>query len=990
MAFREIGPAVMGGRLDAVAGIPGNPRVIYLGHSSGGLYKSTDAGTTFAPIFHAGSSTAIGALALSPSDPNVVYAGTGEGFPRNTASPGDGIFRSADGGKNWRFVGLQASQHVAKIAVAPGEKTVFVAALGDEFRPGGMRGLYLSRNRGQTWSRVLYGNETTGASDVAIDPRDPRVVYAGMYDFLRRPWTFRSGGPGSGLYKSTDGGTHWMRLSDERHGFPSGAMDRVGVALCARDPNVVYAFAPNARGMLYRSSDAGAHWRMVNAHRDINFRPFYFSQLRVDPRNCKRVYSLAGGNSVSEDGGVTFKPFGGGGDNHDLWIDPADPARLLNGSDLGFDISLNRGKTWNHVNIIPFAQIYRVGFDLSVPYDVMAGMQDHEVWWGPNELWNGDGVDDGAWRRILGWSDGQYALADPRDADIIYETGHFGDVARLNMRTGDLRDISPQPYIAFGTAPTAFRHRFNWTAPLYRSPNNPDVLYYGGEVLFKSNDGGASWEAISPEFSPCAPELLARSGGPITHDNTNAETYCTIYSIAEDQFDPKRLWIGTDDGKLWTLRNGSWNHVDVPGVSAGARVSGIETSHRGSGSALVAFDRHGAGDDRPYVYETRDFGATWTNISGGLPSYVHVVREDPRNPDLLFAGTERGIWASFDRGRHWTSLMLGEAPVPVYDVQIQPAFNDLIVGTHGRGFLILDDLAPLENLTRAVAAGSALFTPMPAWRYQFRPSTDHGRGAFVAANKPAGAMISFYAAGPVAKREHAQIEIRDERGALVRRLETGVGAGINRTTWDLRADALGGKHVDQDARSSYVFYPLRIIGPRVLPGTYSVRLTLRGRTFAAPLQVRLDPHSRAGASDLQAQAQAIERINVQQERGEVMLHRIERLHAQAAALAKRPALSAALRNDLSGFNGDLAALADRLRNPDSGYREAARPVEQLAYLRYQIDQYDGPPTNAQAQAIDEFSGAIGDAESRSKELFGKRLDDLNAALRSAGIPALSP
>lgn len=991
----------MGGRLDVVAGIPGDPRTIYAGHSSGGLYKSTDGGESFSAIFDVGTSTAIGAFAVAPSNPNVLYVGTGEGFPRNTASPGDGVFKSINGGKTWTSVGLRASRHIAKIAVDPLDpNVVLVAALGPEFAPGGERGIYRSQDGGKTWQRVLSVNATTGGSDVVFDPQNPQIVFAGTFDFLRRPWHFRGGGPGSGLYRSLDNGRTWQRLTDPslHDGLPGGIINRVGVAVCDGDPNIVYAIVPTRDGMLYRSIDSGSHWTLVNADQDLVFRPFYFSQVRIDPRNPNRVYIISGDNQVSSDGGKTFKYFGGGGDNHDLWIDPADPRRMIAGSDMGLDLTMNGGETWNFDNVVPFAQVYRVGYDLAIPYHIMGGLQDHEVWWGPSTLWNDGeygGVPGGAWRNIVDWGDGQYAMADPRDPDIVYLDTHFGDLVRRNLLTGDVRNIAPQPMITFGTGAGSYPYRFNWSAPLYISPHDPNVLYFGGNVLFKTTDAGQHWSVVSPDLSqPCDRRKLGPSGGPISRDDTNAETYCTISAISEDAGDANTLWVGTDDGNLWITRDGGghWQNVgtNVAHLPPSADISSVHASRTTPGVAYVSFDRHELGDPAPYVSYTTDYGRTWTDIARGLPSYVHVIREDPRNGNLLFAGTEQGVSISFDRGRHWQSLMLGLAPVPVYDLAIQPVFNDLILGTHGRGFYILDDITPLEAL--AQTHGPALFAPMEAWEYEPRPTYEPGRGAFVAQNKPYGAQISYYLPQRPKKMRapSVRLQIVGANGAVVRTLDAPATPGIERVVWDLAADPPGGKNAVQDSRSFYVFYPLRIDGGRVPPGTYAVRLTVGKTVMEQPLVVRLDPASRASASDLEAQFDALQRLAQMQERGEVQVRVVANLDDQIARLEGRA--TAATKRALAAYRRRIDAAANALRNgngsENAGYRRPAQLIDQIAYLRYLIEGYPGPPTDAQQSLIDRYGAQMDAMQRRTHGLFTADLSVVNAVLRGANLPPL--
>jgi photosystem II stability/assembly factor-like uncharacterized protein len=955
LKWRIVGPAVMGGRLDAVAGVPGDPNTIYLGHSSGGLYKSTDGGMTFDAIFDAGRSTAIGAIAVAPSNPSVVYAGTGEGFPRNTAALGDGVYRSDNAGKTWRAVGLSGTQHVAKIAVDPSNPNIaLVAAIGPEFSPGGERGIYRTSDGGQTWQRVLYVNPTTGGSDVAFDPSDPNVAFAGTFDFLRQPWTFRGGGPGSGLYRSTDGGVTWTKLTDPaRHdGLPGGIINRVGLSISAHHPNVVYAIVPTRKGVLYRSDDGGLQWRLVNKDPDLVFRPFYFSQVRVDPDRPNIVWNISGGLQRSTNGGKKFHGVEAGGDNHDVWIDPKNHDRVLLGSDMGFDLSNDDGKTWSFVNTMPFGQIYRVGYDRDVPYHVMGGMQDHEVWWGPNTLWNDSGVSNGSWRNISDWGDGQYAWPDPRDSTIIYEDTHFGDLTRRNLLTGQARLIGPQPMITFGSGAGSSKYRFNWSAPLLISRYNPREIFYGGNVLFRSYSGGQSWDVISPDLTqPCDPSWLLRSGGPISHDNTNAETYCTIYSIAEGSSSGV-IWAGTDDGHVdVTHDNGvSWGDVgkNITGVPAHAIVASIETSKTDPGVAYATFDAHRLGDTRPYIFMTRDNGSTWTRIDRGLPLWAYVVREDPRATTLLFAGTEDGLWVSFDRGAHWQDFRLGMNHVPVFDLQIQPDANDLIAGTHGRGFAILDDLAPLENLARAVQSQVALFSPADAWRYTSRPYYDLGQNAFVADNKPYGAVLSYYlkphakAKVPKGKKappkEKVTLEILNAQGAVVRHLDGTADAGVNRVVWDLTADPPNWPHTRQDPRPFYVFYALEVDGPEVLPGSYTVRLHARGATLDVPLRVRLDPENDATISDLRAQYDALARLAAAQERGEVWLAQLKNHGRKAAALA----------DELRNGNG----------SQNAGYRDPAKVIDQIAYLRHILATSYTGPTDAQAMLMQQYEQQI--------------------------------
>jgi len=998
LSYRWLGPAVMGGRLDAVAGVPGNPKIVYLAHSSGGLWKSSNGGLSFASVFEAGRSAAIGAIAIDAHNAQRVLIGTGEGFPRNTAAYGDGVWLSTDGARHWRNVGLRDSGSIAKIAIDPQNgRVVLAAAMGHEFAPGGERGIYRSSDGGTHWSRVLYVNDTTGGSDIAFDPKNGNVVYAGMFDYLRRPWIMRSGGPGSGLYRSVDAGLTWRKLTDPRlrNGLPAGPINRVGVSVCFSNPRIVYAFVPVKHGMLYRSVDAGAHWQLRNASQEINFRPFYFSQVRCDPSNPQRVFAVAGGLSVSKDGGRRFHNAGGGGDNHDLWIDPTDAQRLLNASDMGFHYSVDGGKTWSFDNVVPFDQIYRVGFDMDVPYHVMGGLQDHEVWRGPNEVLNqNDTVAGGDWLNISDWGDGQYAMADPRDPSVVYEDTHFGDLARENLRTGERRYISPQPIIGFGTAAETYKYRFNWSAPLLLSHFDPDVIYFGGNVLFRSADQGNSWNEFSPDLTRCEPAQLAASGGPITFDNTNAETYCTIYAIGEDAKSPLTVWYGTDNGHVEITRDGGASWRDVSGNIAGlplpARVSSLAPSLTSAGVAYATFDRHQWNDYAPYAFVTRDYGATWTAIGRGLSSYVHVVREDPRNANVAYAGTETGAFVTFDAGSHWTDLRLGIPHVPIFDLQVHPRDNDLIVGSHGRGFYVLDDLTPLQQWGRALAAGNYLFAPMPALRYASSSYHEHGRGAYLSDNKAYGALISLYLsnAPPAVGKKKPSILVRvaDSAGRTIDAFPVAVHAGLNRFSWDLHTLPPSGANTVQDKRAYYIFFPMKIRGPQVPPGAYTIKVDVAGRTLTAPVTVEMDPHHPVSAADLQSQYDALQGLAETQERVEIALAHVDGVRRQLATLRPR---AGALQPQLDAYDHMLAADLESLRNPEpSGYRRPARLSEQLAYLRYTIEQYDGPPTHSQQSLAQTYAAEASQIEDRLTVLFGDPRSALNAKLRAAGLPEL--
>ena len=994
LQWRSIGPAVMGGRLDAVAGVPGQPDTIYLGHSSGGLFKSTDGGVTFVSAFDQGTTQSIGAIAVSAADPEEIYIGTGEGFPRYPASFGDGVYKSEDGAKTWKRVGLEKTERIARIAIDPQDpKIVLVAAMGHEWGPNEERGIFRSADGGATWKRTLFVNPTTGGSDVEFDPKDPKVVYAGMFDYRRYPWLIRSGGPGSGLYRSEDGGVTWTRLNDPKldNGLPDGPVDRVGVAISPSNPSVVYAMLPNKKGLLYKTTDAGTHWTMVNGDRNLDSRHFYFSQVRVDPKDENRVYVLSGEFLTSEDGGKSFHVINAGGDNHDLWIDPTDANRLLEGSDMGFYASNNRGHTWDYVNTIPMGQAYRIGYDMDEPYHVMAGFQDHEVWWGPNEMWSDSGVTNGDWKHLVVWGDGNYAMADPSDSNTVYLDTHFGDITRVDIRTGEAQFITPYPVSQTGTGVGAFKYRFSWDAPLYISPHNPNVLYFGGNVLFRTADRGNTWTVISPDLTTNNTDEEKSSGGPIAPDNSNAESHCTIFAIAEDAADPKTLWVGTDDGNLQLTRDGGahWTNVvrNVAGLPANSWVSSIHTSHTAPGRAYVSFDRHQLGDFEPYVYVTDNYGKSWKKISDGLSSWVHVVFEDPHQPNLLYAGTQVGVFASFDRGLTWTDLRLGLPHLPVFDLTVHPRDNDLIIATYGRGIYVLDDVTPLQHLAEAEKTQAMVFKPVTTYRYIPTPSVKRGARPFVAKNKPYGAMISYYLpAQTVQQSPSIVLDIEDSAGKHVRSLRPTSNAGINRVVWDLRED-LPGQEAPANAqgrRRQGGGRPIR--GVKVLPGEYIVKLTVAGQSSQGRFEVKMDPHRTYRREDLVAEQKAGRQLVAMQHQGQQALAKINALEQQLAG-AKEKLGAVSVSSEISIIQGELHTLSLDLINTEPDHPQTI--LQQIAFLNHLVvDLYDGAPTRAQILAIDHNQQQLAKVLSELNHLQTVDVAKLNAHLKTAGLPAV--
>jgi photosystem II stability/assembly factor-like uncharacterized protein len=990
--WRSIGPAVFGGRVTDVAGVAGNPNIIYVAHSSAGLFKSTNGGITFDSVFNDGHTLSIGAIALEPDNPEVVYIGTGEGTARNSASFGDGIYKSMDGGRTWRHLGLDNTERFARIVVNPERPDVlFAAAMGHEWGPNRERGLYRSTDAGATWKQVLYVNDTTGAGDVTLDPRNPNIIYAGMYDYLRKPWYFRSGGPGSGLYRSADGGDTWTKLTDPAipNGLPSSQpLGRIEIRVSQSHPAVVYAMIESREGLLWRSDDHGEHWAMISKDNRIDPRPFYFSNIRVDPNDENRIYVLASDPWISEDGGKTFRPIDYWtvfGDCHALWIDPTNPSRLMLGSDGGLFVSNDRGKNWEFSNNMPMAQAYHVAVDMADPYNVLGGFQDHEMWRGPNERWDVTGVRAGDWRRLRAHADGMFIVADPRDPNIIYYDGQ-GDITRFDMRTHEERYIQPYPVGTAGVGAGMMKYRFNWNPPILMSEFNPDVIYHAANVLFKTTDGGYSWKVISPDLTTNNPEELKLSGGPVSPDNSTAEFHCTITALAESPLDAKTLWAGTDDGNLQVTHDGGqhWTNVarNINGLTQEAWVTSISASRRDPGTVYASFDRHQLDDFAPYIYVTHDSGRTWSKIVGGLRGYVHVVAEDPKQPGLLYAGTEVAFFVSFDAGQNWTDFRLGLPPLPVYDLRVHPRDNDLIIATHARGFYILDDATPLQQLAEAMEQRVALFPPSRGTRYnRWSDTSTLGSSVWVAPNKPYGSIISYYLA-EAAPGGKVRITILDSSAKAIRTMEGPGARGVNRAVWDLRENT----PLETPSGAEGMFG--RVQGIRVLPGEYTARLEALSETKEQKFQVRLDPNVKPSPEDLAEYSKAMTRLNRMQVEIAQSLERIRRIDAQLTASestwhdADAVKLGKQIQQELADVRSDLI--------PPRYFPEHLNLMIRVNELTEEVGNYSGRPTEAQDEYIGVFEGQVQVVLKRLEGLVSGDLKQLNERLAAAHVPNISP
>ena len=846
LTWRSIGPAVSGGRVTSVMGSDLNPSLFYAGAAGGGLWQSTNGGSDFHSITIPGASESIGAIAIAPKDANDVWVGTGEGWPRNDVIAGNGMFHSTDGAKTWTAAGLAGTSQIARILVDPRDaKHIIVAALGDPFKDSSERGVFATRDGGATWKNVLSLSPSTGASDIALDPAHPDTLYAGMWEFRRSSWQLRSGGPIDGLYRSTDGGTTWSRLTG--NGLPSGITGRIALAIAPSDTKRIYALIESPAGLLWRSDDGGTTWANVSSNTLINERPFYYSRISVDPHDRDHLFSVSVKLAESNTGGKTWHLSGRRthGDHHDVWF-ANDGRTIYEGNDGGPVVSRDNGKTWEWRNIVPISQPYHVSVGRGLPYLICAGLQDNGSWCTASNSSDSNGILASDWTKISG-GDGTWVAQDPSDPTEIFSSNGGGDnqgeLTRYSLRTKQIVDVSAYKSNQNVTPVHELQYRFNWEAPIVFSPQDPHVAYYGGNVLFRSTDRGMHWTPISPDLTRDARERQNLSGGPITLDVTGAETFDTLLDVAPSPLKAGTIWTASDDGLVHLTRDGGahWSNVTVPGVDIDTRFPTIEPSRASAGRAYLVGDRHYVGDNKPYVFVTDDYGAHWRTIVAGLKAdaFVRVVREDKRNPNVLYVGGEDGVKWSRDRGITWEKFPAALPPVSVRDLRIAPEANDLVAATHGRGIYVFDDLRPLQER----ATGVALFTPRDAVVFQRNTPTVNSKAT--GANPAGPALISFTQDAPA--KETPSIDILDARGAVVRHISgthevdgkdeplVPNRAGFNRIAWD----------GTNDAPTPWRRAPKWEAGPEsgtpVPTGTYTIVLHRDGTDVRSTIELVNDP-----------------------------------------------------------------------------------------------------------------------------------------------------
>jgi photosystem II stability/assembly factor-like uncharacterized protein len=946
LKYRNIGPAA-GGRVSRVAGIPGDPSTYFAATASGGVWMSADGGTTWKSVFDEQPISSIGSIAVAPSDRNVVYVGSGEANIRGNVAAGNGIYKSTDAGKTWTQAWVQEGQ-IGAIAVHPANADVaFAAVLGHAFGPNPERGVYRTRDGGKTWQQVLKKDANTGASDVAIDQTTPSSVFAGFWQARRLPWDLQSGGPGSGLYVSRDGGDTWKPIT--AHGLPDGIWGRVGVAVAPSNSRRVYALIEAEKGGLFRSDDGGETWDLINSGRAVRQRPWYYSTITVNPQNDNDVWfpqvpllhSIDGGKTVQYVRGVPH------GDNHDVWMDPRNPKRMILANDGGVHLSSNGGETW-HSPPLPIAQFYHVSADTRRPYWVAGAMQDLGTAQGPSDSL-ADHITLGDWHDVGGGEAG-HVVSDASDPNIVYAGEYLGIITRYDYRTRESRNVSAWPENPSGHGGEDMKYRFQWTAPIAASPHDPHAIYHGAQVIFKTSDGGQHWQAISPDLTRQDRSKQKWAGGPITGDNTGIETYDTVFAIAESPRQKDLIWAGSDDGLVHVTKDGGRNWVNVtkamPGMPEWGTVSIIEPSPFDANTAFVVVDAHRLDDMHPYLYKTTDLGTSWTRLDGALPKdiYLHAVREDPKKRGQLYLGTERGVMYSQDEGKSWRSLLLNLPTVAVHDLIVKD--DNLVLATHGRSLWILDDLQPVRELTERVAGERAhLFPVADAVRWHYG-SDSYGPRSGRFDNPPHGASVYYFlkdkAAGEVT------IDVLDSQSRVIRTLSSvprevdnssdnqnpedlkkaalAIEPGVQRAVWDLRYE--GAKKI----RNAKIDTGDPVVGPRVSPGAYTVRLTVDGKSLTAPLRVVPDPRGDLAQADLDAQAAFGVRVrdDISKLTGLVdQLRSIrDQLKARIAALEPRKSESAIadLVKSAQAAIAKADVLEDKLHNPTTLAAEAQRFV----------------------------------------------------------------
>jgi photosystem II stability/assembly factor-like uncharacterized protein len=1005
MQWRQVGP-FRGGRALAIEGVLGEPDTYYFGAVAGGVWKTTDGGANWMPLFDKQDISSIGAIAVAPSDHNVVYAGTGEAAIRGNTTYGTGVYKSIDAGKSWKNVGLKDTHQIGALIVDPrNADVVLVAALGHAFGPNQERGIFRTADGGKTWTKVLSRDENTGGIEVVFDPHNPNIVFAALWQARRQPWFFSSGGPGSGLYRSEDNGVTWKRL--EGNGLPDGILGRIGIAVSGADSNRIYAIIEAKEGGLYRSDDAGQKWTRVNDDGRFRQRAWYFSKVYADPKAADTVYVLNTGAFRSVDGGKTFTLLPARhGDHHGLWIDPTNPNRIGNANDGGASITTDGGKTWTTQNNQPTAQFYHVSVDNAFPYHIYGAQQDN------SNVGIASRTDSGVIGRedwfVAGGGECGFVQADPRDWRIIYSNSE-GYIVRYDKNKEEAQDISPLPIDNSGHGAVNLAHRFQWISPLMLSPHNPDIIYTAAECVFKSADHGQSWTQISGDLTRNDKSKQQPSGGPLTNDITSVEYYDTVFALAESPVKKGTLWAGTDDGLIHVSTDDGQHWANVTGkIPEWSTISIIDASPHDGNTAYVAVDRHRLDDFKPYIFKTNDLGKTWSTIVNGIPegAYLRAVREDPKRKGLLYAGSEIGVFVSFDDGAHWQPLQLNLPVSPIHDLVIKD--DDLVVGTHGRSFWVLDNLTPLRQINaQSAQAEMILYQPQVALRLHYPEEVD--RRQPVGDNPPPGAIIDYYF--KAVPKDEVSLDILDGQGKLVRHLSSKekketeqppewpdqvkrlktipANEGMNRFAWDLR-------HDDPVQTPGAFYIGDAPKGPLALPGDYQIKITVAGKSQTAPLRLVIDPRTKGQEPEVQKQFDLAMQTKDRISQLHTAINEIREVKSQIKDLHTRfgedqrvkPALQAADEMEKKMSEVEQQLIQVNTKSSEGTLAFPSMLNEQFDSLSHVIEASDRQPTKPQLDVFAGLSKRLDEQLQKWAQIKQEELAKVSALIKQVDLPAL--
>ncbi len=1017
LKFRDIGPAIAGGRVSSVVGIPGKPYTYYIGAAGGGVFKTTDEGYSWKAIFEKYPSS-IGCIALAPSNPNLVWVGTGEANIRNDIIDGHGVYFSPDAGASWKFMGLKDAGQISQIVINPDNPDiVFVAVLGHAWGPNKERGLFKTTDGGKNWKKVLFINDSTGISDVVFEPGNPRVMLAGAWQVIRRPWELIDGGEGSGVYQSKDGGETWKKLNK---GLPKGLMGRISFAASLSNPEHVYALIESNHGTLWDSHNFGDSWSMVSNNHTLNVRPFYFSKMAVAPNNDEKVYFLSYQISVSNDGGKTVKSINNQihVDHHSIWIDPDNPGRIVEGNDGGVYQSLDGGKDWRYFDNIPIEEYYQVAADTNIAYNLGGGLQDNNAWYGPSNNLSGSNIDGYNWFPVAG-GDGEYVVPAPSNPDIIYSESQDGYLNRLNLKTGLRYDLRPYFFDVSDKKPSELKYRFNWTTPIAVSYHNANEVYLGANVLFKSTDGGNTWKVISPDLTRDDKSKEVVSGGPINKDVSGAETYCTIMSISISPQDSNVIWIGTDDGQVqFTTDGGShWTNVtkNIPNLPEWGRIYQLDVSSFSPASCYIIDDRHMMDDRTPYVYKTDNYGKTWTSITNGLPKDepCHVIREDPNKKGFLVLGNDIGLYFSTDDGGNWTKIKSNFPTAPVWDLKFIKRNHDIAIATHGRGIFILDNITPLEGFDKKVEGSKFTYFGMqPVYQlYGWWKGDLEQSGKYTAPNPPSGAVIDYYLQSQIKSSKELKkekqvpvlITISNIAGSTIDTLHGTAKKGMNRVEWNLHYKSA----VQLAEDTTHGKKPNLHNGPVVLPGTYRISITAAGETQSHTVEVLADPKMHYDYEAAKSQFDAEKKIYDDISAMNTMLNRIDAIHEQIANLnSSVRAVTGMLPDSVAAYqplasnakyiDSVLTSLKDTVleTKAQKGVGEddihyLTRLYDWFGNLYYSVaGEYDKAPSKMLTDQMEELESQLNGFINRYNDLLDNNIAQFNSRATSSSLPIL--